>query len=247
MATIEQWGVPLAVLGMLLATLFMASVVKRYQAHQAIVRSAVQRLEKGVGDLLGSLDVLRPVPLSRELRVLLRGDVLARLQRIARLYRRYPGIKERITDAEAALAAEGAPTGSGVGPIEDDRSFRQMLKAFDELQEMISSGSLLQPVPRDVREIFRRELGERRAEVNARFHLVQSMQYKRSGDKTRARGHVTTLMQVLRSRGPSTDFVRELYAEAEAALQALTAPVEDEEKVVASGSSRKAAAGGNAA
>ncbi|MCB1800743.1 MAG: hypothetical protein KDI82_03550 [Gammaproteobacteria bacterium] len=245
MATIEQWGVPLAVLGMLLALLFMASVVKRYQAHQAVVRSAIQRLEQGLADLLGSLDILRPVPLSRELRVLLRGDVLARLQRIARLYRRYPGIEARITDAEAALAAEAAPSGNGVGPIDDERSFRQMLNALDELQGMISSGSLLQPVPRDVREIFRRELGERRAEVNARFHLVQSMQYKRSGDRTRARGHVTTLMQVLRSRGPSTDFVRELYVEAESALQALTAHVEPDEKVATDSGSGKKAAGGN--
>ena len=78
-------------------------------------------------------------------------------------------------------------------------------------------------MPRDVRQIFCRELGERRAEANARFHLTQSRQYQRDGNMARARAHLTTLLQVLKNRGPSTDFVRELYAEAENALEALSA------------------------
>lgn len=245
MATIEQWGVPLAVLGMLLAMLFMAAVVKRYQTHLAVVRTSVQRIEQGLKVLLDSLEALRSVPLSRELRVLLRADVLARLQRIARLYRRYPGISTRIAEAEAALNAEGAPPANGVGPIDDERVFRQMLKAFDSLLDMIANRTTLKPIPGDVCKIFRRELGERRAEVNARFHLVQSMKLHRSGETTRARTHLTTLMQVLRSRGPSTDFVRELYGEAEAALKALSVPPASAD--AAEGDSGKIAAGESAA
>lgn len=88
--------------------------------------------------------------------------------------------------------------------------------------ETVSSGYTLQPIPRDVRAIFGRELGERRAEVATRFHLVQARRLEEAGSVSKARAHLTTLMQILHQRGPSTDFVRELYSEAEAALAALT-------------------------
>ncbi len=222
MGTLQEWGVPLAVLGMLMATLFMAAVVKRYQAHQGLVRAQVQRLEQGLVGIVDGLAALHGVPLSRELRVTLRSDVLARYQRIARLYRRYPAIAQRVREAEAAIGAEGAPPNTGVGPIEDQQAFRRITGAIDEFIHLIHSGTTVQPVPRDVRQIFCRELGERRAEANARFHLTQSRQYQRDGNMARARAHLTTLLQVLKKRGPSTNFVRELYAEAESALETLS-------------------------
>ena len=214
---------PLAVLGMLMATLFMAAIVKRYQAHQELVRAKVQRLEQGVAGIVDGLAALQGVPLSRELRVTLRSEVLALYQRIARLHRRYPGISQRVREAEAAIGAEGAPPNTGVGPIEDQQAFRRITSAIDEFIHLIHGGATLQQVPRDVRQIFCRELGERRAEANARFHLTQSRQQQRNGNMPRARAHVTTLLHVLKKRGPSTDFVRELYAEAENVLETLSA------------------------
>ena len=222
MTLVEQWGVPLAVVGMLLATLFMAAVVSRYQAHQAVVRANIRRLESGLETLSTALEDLRRVPLSRELRQTLRGDILARNQKIRRLYRRYPEIVARIQAAEAALGAEGATANSGVGPIENEQMFRRIVAALDNLISVMVQGGTLRAIPGDVRVIFRRELGERRAEVMSRFHLVQSKRYENDGNWSKARVHLTTLLQVLRRRGPGTEFVRELYAEAESALSALS-------------------------
>lgn len=103
----------------------------------------------------------------------------------------------------------------------DEQAFRQVTHALDNLIHIIDSGETLRPVPRDVRQIFRRELGERRAEANARYYIVQSEACRRNGDSVRARAHLTTLLQVLKRRGPSTDFVRELYVEAERLLDEL--------------------------
>ncbi len=217
MAELEQWGVPLAVAGMLVATLFMAAVVTRYQAHLATVRLAVRRVEVGVQTLLAIFDDLQTVSLSRELRVTLRSDVLARYQKIKKLHKRYLGIAERIAEAETALNAEGAAPG-GVGPIEDEQAFRKMLRALDRLIEIVSYGETVQPIPADVRGIFKRELGERRAEVVSRFYMVEAKRYENNGNYVRARMHLSNLMQLLRRTGPSTDFVRELYNEADAAL-----------------------------
>lgn len=217
----QDWGVPLAVFGMLLATLFMAALLNRYQTYQVAVRARLRRLESGIGELQNALGELRGVPLSRELRVTLRGDLIARLHKIRRLYRRYPAIAERLRAAETALNGEGPPSPGGVGPIDDEQAFRRIVGSLDGLIRVMDQGDTIRPIPRDVRTIFRRELGERRAEVMSRYHLVESRRLETAGKMTAARAHLTTLLQVLRRRGPSTDFVRELYAEAESALSAL--------------------------
>lgn len=222
MTSLEQWGVPLAVLGMLMLMLFMAAVLNRYQAHQVLVRAAVHRLEQGLGGIARALDELAGVPLSQEMRVTLRTEIMARYRKIQRLCRRYPGISDRVRAAENAVSAQGAAVQSGVGPIESEQAMRRMVSALDQLTGLIACGDMLQPVPRDVRVIFRRELGERRAEVLARYYLVEASRCENSGQANRARGKLTTLMQMLRQRGPGTGFVRELYNEAEAALTALT-------------------------
>lgn len=218
MAIWEQWGVPLAVLGLIVATLFMSAVVKRYQAQQALIRARIQRISVGISTIEQSLETLRGVSLSRELRLTLRGDVLARYQQIARLYRRYPVIAQRLQAAEQAMQAEGGSVASGVGPIADSQQFTKIMRAIDALHDLVGEGQTIQPIPNDVRGIFCRELGERRAEANARYHLTRSQHYAEDGDASRARAHITTLMQVLKKRGPDTEFVRELYAEAEQAL-----------------------------
>ena len=219
---LEQWGTVLAVSGLLLATVLAAAIANRYQAYQARVRGSVRRLESGIAAVTDGLPVLARVPLSRELRLSLRSEVLARYRRIRSLMRGYPGIGQRIRSAEAALQAEGGSAASGVGPIESEQAFRRLLAALDELLVLLQRGPLLQPLPADVRNIFCRELGERRAEVLARYHLVESRRREDDGDLVRARAHLTTLMHALRQRGPSTDFVRALYAEAEAALAGLS-------------------------
>lgn len=218
---LEQWGMPLAVLGLLLATLALASLAHRYQAHQAVVRAAVRQLERALNELSEAMDRVRGVPLSREIRQTLRGEILARLQKIRRLYRRFPNIAERIRAAESAMGAEGAPPASGVGPIEDEAAMRRLCATLDGLATLLQRADLVQPVPADVRAIFIRELGERRAEVVARYYLVAAKKLEKQGDEVKARMRLMTLMKTLRQRGPSTAFVRELYNESEATLAAI--------------------------
>lgn len=215
---LEEWGIPLAVMGLLGATLVLASLHHRYQLHQVEVQSQVRRLEHGLLRTKEALDQLGMVPLSRELRVLLRADVLARYQRIARLFRRYPEVRTRIVEAESVLQSEGPSGGAGVGPIADQQTLTRFTASLNTLHEVVRHGDLLQPLPPDVRMIFERELGERKAEVLARFHLVEAHRWQGLGDLSQSRSHLTMLMQKLSRQGPSTPFVKALYSEAEQAM-----------------------------
>lgn len=240
---LEEWGVLLAVLGLLAATLLLASVQQRYQRHQAEVRAVVRRCESTLLRIGGALTDLGQLPLSRELRVVLRADILARYKGIARLYRGYPNIKRRVTDAETALNAEADLPGRNVGPIESEQVFSRLTAALDILMDTIRHDRMLQPLPVDVRGIFERELGDRRAEVTARFHLVAARRLEQEGDLSKGRAHLTTLMQRLRRQWPSTPFVRALYAEAEQALVGLGRRAFEPEKPSADDTPANAASG----
>lgn len=217
---LDEWGVPLAVMGLVAATLLLAAVHRRYQAHQAKVRAAVRQIEHQLVLTLSALDDLAGVPLSREIRVLLRADVLARYRRIAKLHRAYPNLRQRIADAETSLHAQGEPLPGGVGVITDVQTYRRYYRALEALVAVVCHGATLQPIPRDVRSIFARELGERRAEVASRFHLVEARRLEIAGDLIKGRAHLTTLMQLLRGHGTRTPFVQAFYDEAEQALVA---------------------------
>ena len=108
-----------------------------------------------------------------------------------------------------------------MGPIEGEKAFRKTIAALDQLNHILGRGQMLQPLPGDVRAIFRKELAERRAEVMSRFHLVEARRHERRGQENRARTHLIALLQGLRQRGPATEFVRLLHAEAQAMLSEL--------------------------
>lgn len=218
MLQIAEWGVVLPVLGLLAGMLLLASLHFRRQTHRAALRVAVGPIEAGALGIVAALGALQGVRLSRELRVTLRAEVLARHRRIGRLYPRYPSIRRHIADAETALQAEGEPLRSGVGRIDDDASFQRLDAALGYLMRFLGHEKTLQPIAGDVRAIFHRELGERRAEVWARFHLVEAARHTASGRSMRARTHLTMLIHGLRRNSPRTPFVDALCREAEQAL-----------------------------
>lgn len=221
MTTLQEWGAPVAVLCLLAATLLMATLAKRHQAFQTAQGARVRALIAGAGKVERALDALRRVPLSRELRVALRSDLLARYRYIARRQRRDPGVRQKLKDAEAAVEREGPPPAGGVGPLVDHQAYQNTMAALDALLGVLRAGETFQAMPDDVRAIFCRELGERRAEVAARYYFSQSKRYEKAGDLARARGQLKSLKQVLIGHGQSTPFIRELHAEAGSALRTL--------------------------
>lgn len=221
MALLEHWGMPLAVAGLLLATLCLAGLLGRYQSHRRRIRGIARRIEASCRAISRALEALRGVPLSRELRVMLRTEVCVGYQQLRRYYRRVPALDDSARAAQKALDAEGPTAPDGVGPIEDEQARCRLLCALDDLDRLIAAGTLARPLPRDVAAVFRRELGERRAEVVARYYLVASRRLREQGRTARARAQLATLMRILRERGPATGFVRALHQEAAAAAAAL--------------------------
>lgn len=209
-----EWSLQAAVLGLVICALAAAGLVRRYQEYKALQRSRVRRIASAVPIVERSLNDLKGVPLGKPLRVALRGDVYARYRLVAREMSRFPNIQQLIAEARRRLDAEGEPLSPSVPPIEDEAQFGRFTAGLDALVGYLQNGGPVDHLRTDQRLEFIQELQERRAEVVARFHIVQAHRLHEHGDLRAARQHLQTLMKSLQARGPNTEFVRALYHEA---------------------------------
>lgn len=217
-----EWMMSLTVLGLVVALLVAASFVRRYQQYKAEQRSTVRRIASAIPLIETALKDLSSVPLSRDLRTSLRADVFNRYRTIRQVHSRYPDIDQRMREAKSRLDNEGPDSGGTVPAIEDEQKYQTLIRAVDRLVEFFERGGPISGQRVEQRLLLLQQLKERRAEIMARFHVVQASRLKTQGDVTHARQHLQTLIGTLRNRGPNTDFVRELYLEAEKLLSGLT-------------------------
>ena len=210
-----QWLMPASVLGLVIAAILAAGLVSRYQQYKAFQRARLKRVATPIGAIERGLNQLGSVPLSKELRQVLRGDVLRRYQAVARLHRGYPRIERLLAEARARLDSEGAAQGNSVPAIEDETRYKALVSALEDLIVFFEQHGPLEPLGQAHRRVLMGELKERRAEVWARYHIVAAHRASDASDPRLARQHLHALMSKLKTQGPNTDFVRALYQEAE--------------------------------
>lgn len=223
-----EWQMPLAVLGLLVGLLFAASVVSKYQAYKAQQRATVKRIGTAIPIIEDALAGLHGVPLSQSLRTVLRNDVYQRYLAIGQTVSSYPNLSALLSQSKARLESEPASQGASVGPVEDEQQRAKWLSAVGGLLAYLERGGPITHLRTDDRLLLMQELKERRAEINARFYIVQSHRAEEAGDKAQARKLLSSLMRMLKEQGPNTDFVRALYAEVETLYAAVGASTEPE-------------------
>lgn len=211
----EEWMMAVVVLGLVLALLLASTVVQSYQRYKAEQRARLRRTLSTIGLVENALEKLRTVPLSKELRLLLRGDVYDRFKLVRKIHPGYPGLGQLLQQARSRLDSEPSDMAASVPPVQDQEQFMSLKQALDELIDYLGRGVAGKGQAAKQREQMLRELKERNAEVLASFHIVQASRSREQGDTRLALRHLHTLMEQLGTRGPNTEFVRQLYLEAE--------------------------------
>ncbi len=239
------WQMPVSVLGLVLALLFAAGLVRRYQEYKAYQRARLRALLQHIAALEQALDRLEAIPLSMGLRQALFDYLHREYQAVQRLNPAYPGIAARLERmAQQAGAPPGATSGK-VPAIEDPAHYQCLLEALDTLAGLLAQGGRRLRQAAAHLDDWRREVGERRAEVTARFFIVRANRQQSAGQAGEARTLLHTLLEQLHRHGPDTPFVRELYQEAEALYQRAVRglPLSEEEDEAAQPALRAGAAG----
>lgn len=207
----EEWKMAVVVLGLVLALLLASSLVQRYQRYKAEQRARLRRVLATIASIEGAMEKLKILPLSREVRVMLRGEVLDRFKLVRRIHRAYPDLEQRLQQARSRMDSEGPDSGGSVPPVQDQQQFQALQGALGELIDFLGRAGK----GARQKENLLRELKERNAEVLASFHIVQASRAREQGDTRLALRHLHSLMEQLSTRGPNTVFVRQLYQEAE--------------------------------
>jgi hypothetical protein len=211
----QHFFMPLVVVGLVVLTLVLSGIARRYQQRQAARRSVVNRMETGIRLIEETLRDLQSFPLATTLRQTLRQDVLRRYQMIGQIYRTYPRLGEQLKEAEARLAAESDVAVGNVPEITDESEVATFIDKLDELSVFVEGPHLLSPPIFDKRKRFVFQLGEIRAELLSKFHHAQFRQKHQAGELSAAQDHLRSLMETLKTRGPNTEKVLDLYNQAE--------------------------------
>lgn len=211
----QNFFMPMVVIGLVVLTLIMSGLTRRYQQRQAARRSIVNRTETGIRLIEGLLQELKSFPLPFQLRQTLRQDVLHRYQMIGRIYRDYPQLEERLKIAQARCQTEPEVAPGNVMEVTDEPQVASLVANLDELSELVESPHSLLSTSLDIRKECVKQIGELRAELLSNFHMAQFARKFEAGDTNSARDHLRQLMTTLKARGPNTAKVFEFYERAE--------------------------------
>lgn len=217
-----EFSMLFAVLVMLAVMLFASSLLKKYQAHKALLRTKVRRIEKGISYIENALNALQKIPIPEGLNTTLRQDLFDRYQDLQVVFPSFPDINKKLREAKLKLQTESPADIEEVPFLETEDSLGEITRAIDEVVYYLDSiRPLKQALSSDVIANYKSALGERRAEVISRYLLTLSSRAEQQGNREEAKGYLNRLLSILRTRGPNSDFVRQLYGEAEQQLHAL--------------------------
>lgn len=206
------WQMPLAVLGLALGLLIAAALVRRYQEYRAYQRARLRALVAQVGALELAIDQLSRVPLSQSLRAAVRGYIARQYTAIRKLNRAYPEIQRLEQEAHSRIDSDGGLTSGRVPAISDQAEFSRLSGAIEVLIDALGSRGIARGARRDYLH-WLQEARERKAELGARFFIVQAHRAQVGQRRGEARKLLQTLLTQLYQQGPDTAFVRELYHE----------------------------------
>lgn len=201
----------LAVIGLVLLSLFLASLYRKYQEMQVIRRHRVAMLLAGVEQLERILGQIGPLGLSRELRVVSRKELMRRLKAVQAVHASYPGILERIRKARSQVDAEGAAVVSRQKST-DKALLTGQLNALAELRHILAESGFCEPVSPAELPGFLHEVDEARVRVQFDYHLAMYEAYRNANASAKARSHLaalTKMIDAVRLQGEAITAMRE--------------------------------------
>jgi hypothetical protein len=210
-----------AVAGMVVLAVLAAGLVTRYQQSQQQRRARIRQLVAGVRRLEELLLRLVGVSLPRDIRCLLRQDILNRYRAVHRVHRGYPGVDKLIRQAEQRLGAEGPDAGAVLPVPPDPQTFERWIAGLHEVAGIIRHGRLLEPVPVATRNRLFQQLQEREVECMYGYHMNEADKFKQAGRLSQALYRARFVRDRLRALGMNSERIRGLLNEAEQACQFL--------------------------
>lgn len=205
----------LIIAALIVLTLLLASIYRRYQMHLDNKRAAMQRLANNAGLLSSTLDALKPLPIKKEVRVLLRQEVIECLNGIKRLNPKLKDIETRIKEAEGRVNSEQSEAGIEITTPDTEEELNRIIEAIELLISFFAPGRMLTKPDSTRRTEYKTHLQEIRAELRYHFFTESAAALYQEGKRDPARSQLKRLMRYFQQLGPNTTLLRERYGDVE--------------------------------
>lgn len=214
----EQAKIFIALGGLLILALILASIVRQYQERMAVKRMQIQRVIHGIDRIGDLLQRVAGCPLPVEIEKALREDVLSRYLKVRQIDSRFLGIAALIKEAETALSLVRESHGF---EVRDKPHLLKITKALGELIEFLRTGAWLHPLTQEKMHSFTELLGTLRSECVYRFQMAKAKEMREQGQIRAALEHCRVLNSFLNEYGPANSQGQAWYREAEELRKAL--------------------------
>lgn len=203
----------LAVLLLMAALLGAAAMVRRYQQHKSGQRARLRSLVLHADHMEQLLRDLVVMPLSASLHGALTAHLAAQYAAIAATSADFPGIRERL---EQANRLKGQSEGAGVSSvpqIPDRKEYLRLYAILDQLSGLLRTHGGRLPQANTLLPEWHLEVRERRAELDTRYLIQEAHRAETTDDPRKSVQLLDTLLYHLQEKGPPTSLVRGLYTE----------------------------------
>jgi hypothetical protein len=180
--------------GLLVLVLVIASIAQRYSDYLEERRRQIGRIMNRVGELENIIQRMAGLPVPAEAEQLIRQDILARLQSVRLLHRRYKDIDIMIQNAEANLnQVVGNPQAMHLNALRVE----QFAQLMGELLWLLREKRLVTPVPLHQQEQLAATISLQRADCLYRYHLQEALSLEKRQQLHQAQWHCHQLKQLL--------------------------------------------------
>jgi hypothetical protein len=190
----EQTTLFIVVVGLLVLTLVLASIMQRYNDYIQERNQQVQRILNRIGEIESLIQRIPGLPVPVEAEVLLRKDVLARLQALKQIHPKYAGIAPMIQEAERVIAqVKPQPQDTNL----DTLRLEQLSRLLKEIHWLLEEQRLLTPLTDDDRARLMAALDLRRTECLYRHHIQEAERLEKAHQLHQASWHCSQLKSLI--------------------------------------------------
>jgi len=209
---------PLAVVALSIFAMMLAGFYQKYEADQTMRRTLAKKEITLIDEIEQLLKGISKLPLSYELRHMLRVEMVTRYTKVTDIYPKHPNLSMLMLHSGERMKAE--PKQNVPSPkIESSKELNILILNIYALINFFNENNIRQKLSPGKIPDFVQELGETRAKMSFKYYSEKADEKYQEGDEYGARQLAGELSSILHTKGPNTELVKELFQDTEALIK----------------------------
>lgn len=196
----EEYLIFAAIGGLIFTTLLVNSVAEAYEQKQREKRLKILAIKRGLDNISDLLERLQKCNIGDDIRDLLLNEIMARIEAIERIDRKFGGVQALIEEA-GDVQQKKPPANPDAFNIKDEREFKLKLLLLGQLIRLLNTGLWYSRVKPQQRTEFINSIKVLRCEKIFQFYSDKAQNEAKQRKYLLAQENYQYILQALKSSG----------------------------------------------